>query len=86
MTGPGANDLTLTLSTLFAYSGYTPERLAETVRAALPDGGFSVGAGDDSGSGTTIALRHIVLREVTGEIGTNDSHPATLLLSGTVTL
>jgi hypothetical protein len=86
MTGPGPSDLTLTLSTLFAYSGYTPERLAEAVRAALPDGGFSVAAGDDSGSGTTIALRHIVLREVTGEIGTSDSHPATLLLSGTVTL
>ena len=83
---PGANNLTLTLSTLFAYTDYTPDELAAAVRAALPDGGFSIDADNDSGSGSTISLRHLALEELTTEIGTSESHPATLLLAGTVTL
>ncbi len=85
-TGQATDDLTLTLGTLFAYSDYTPEELAAAVRAALPDGGFSIDAENDAGSGTTIALQHIAMENVTCEISSSDEYSATLLLSGTVTL
>ena len=84
--GPGTDDLTLTLGTLFAYTDYTPDELASDVRAALPDGGFSIDADSDPGSGTPIAVRHIAMAELTCEISTSEAYPATLLLSGTVTL
>jgi hypothetical protein len=85
-TEPGAEVLSLTLGTLFAYDDYSPDELASTVRAALPSGGFSIDVENDSGSGSPIALRHIALDDVTWEIGPGESSPATLLLSGTVTL
>ncbi len=85
-TEPGAEVLSLTLGTLFAYDDYSPDELASTVRAALPTGGFSIDAENDSGSGSPIALRHIALEDVTCEIGPGETSPATLLLSGTVTL
>jgi hypothetical protein len=115
-TGATTSDLTLTLSTRFAYHEYTPDALAAAVRAGLPDGGFTIDTDHDDGSGTSIALRHIALEELTleistgeigtgeigtgeigtgeigtgeistREIGTGNSHPTTLLLSGTIRL
>ena len=50
--GPGSGDLTLTISTQFGFSDYTPDELAAALRSALPDGGFSIDVGNDAGSGT----------------------------------
>jgi hypothetical protein len=83
---PGANDVTMMLTTVFGYSDYTPEALGAAVRAALPDGGFSVDAESDSASSTAIVLRHIALTDPTIEIGSTEQYPATLSISGTVTL
>jgi hypothetical protein len=83
---PGANDVTMMLTTVFGYSDYTPEELGAAVRAALPDGGFSVDAESDSASSTAIVLRHIALTDPTIEIGSTEQYPATLSISGTVTL
>ena len=90
-TGSGTDDLTMTLSTLFGYSDYTPEELAAALRAELPTGGFSIDDDEDAGSGTVVALRHIALEDLSLEIGGNDSgadttFSATLLLSATVRL
>jgi hypothetical protein len=84
--GPNADELTMTLTTVFGYVDYTPEQLGEAVRAALPDGGFSVDPENDAAGGTAIALHHIALAEPTIEIGSTDQYPATLLISGTVTM
>jgi hypothetical protein len=84
--GPGADQLTMRLTTMFGYSDYTPEELGAAVRTALPDGGFSVDQENDSASSTAIALRHIALAEPTIEIGSTEQYSATLLISGTVTL
>jgi hypothetical protein len=84
--GPGENEVTMRLTTLFGYNDYTPEELGAAVRAALPDGGFSVDDENDSSSSTAIVLRHIALADPTIEIGSTEQYPATLLISGTVTL
>jgi hypothetical protein len=74
------------LITVFGYSDYTPEELGAAVRAALPDGGFSVDPANDPASSTAITLRHIALADPTIEIGSTEQYPSTLLISGTVTL
>ncbi len=84
--GPGADEVTMMLATVFGYSDYTPEELGAAVRAALPDGGFSVDPGNDPASSTAITLRHIALADPTIEIGSTEQYPATLMISGTVTL
>ena len=68
-----------------AVAGYTPGELAAAVRASLPDGGFALDP-DDSGSGTSIRLRHVAMQQVSCEIGGDEAGPAMLTLSGTVTL
>ena len=84
--GPGADEVTMMLITVFGYSDYTPEELGAAVRAALPDGGFSVDPANDPASSTAITLRHIALADPTIEIGSTEQYPSTLLISGTVTL
>jgi hypothetical protein len=84
--GPGEDEVTMMLATLFGYSDYTPEQLGEAVRAALPDGGFSIDPDNDSAASTAIALDHIALADPAIEIGSTEQYPATLLISGTVTL
>jgi hypothetical protein len=56
------------------------------VRAAWPDGGFTVDRENDSASSTAIALQHIALADPTIEISGMEQYPATQLISGTVTL
>ncbi|MDF2732642.1 MAG: hypothetical protein K0S92_1275 [Desertimonas sp.] len=85
-TDPGSGDLTLTLTTQFAVSGYTPDELAAALRSALPAGGFSLDADSDPGTGTTLALHHLAMDDVAVEVGADNSGSATLTLSASVTI
>lgn len=85
-TEPGSGDLTLTLTTQFGVSGYTPDELAVALRSALPEGGFSLDTANDSGTGTTLVLRHLAMHDVTLVVGADDSSSATVTLSASVTI
>jgi hypothetical protein len=80
-----SSDLSMTLMTVFAYGDRNPDELAATMRNSLPDGGFSL-APADPGTGATIALDHVAMEDVTGEVATGDSVPATVRVSGTITI
>lgn len=84
-SGDGRGTFSLTVGTRFAVAGYTPTELAAAVRASLPDGGFALDP-DDPGIGPSIRLRHVAMQQVSCEIGSDDTDPAVLTLSGTVTL
>jgi hypothetical protein len=77
----------LTVRTSFAVDGYAPSELAAALRAALPDGGFSLGA-EDAGSDTSVGLRHVAMQDVTCEIGASNTavDQALLTLAGTIVL
>jgi len=83
---PGSGDLTLTISTQFAFSEYTPDELAAALRSALPDGGFSIDVGNDAGTGTTLSVRHIAMEDVAIEIGADETATTTLTVAGSVTI
>ena len=83
---PGLGRPDSDLSTQFGFSEYTPDELAAALRSALPDGGFSIDAGNDAGSGTTLSVRHIAMEDVAIEIGADETATTTLTVAGSVTI
>jgi hypothetical protein len=77
--------LSVTLTTRFAFDGSSPAELAAAIRTAMPAGPFVLDDDDDPAS-MTIALRHPLIDDISCVITGTDERGAVLELSGTVTL
>jgi hypothetical protein len=87
-SGEARAGFSLTVHTSFAVDGYGPGQLAAAVRASLPDGGFSLDP-EDSGSDTSVGLRHVAMRQLRCDIADADGATGArslLTLSGTIVL